>query len=184
MSTKTLMTVEQFVQMDCAENQDYELVDGELIPLSSPILLHAIIRDRLVQLVRNYLDRNPIGRTAGETDCRINHDTVRKPDLSIFLSDRWKQLDVYSIPVPFAPDIAVEVLSPSEHIMDVNRKVRDYLSAGSKEVWLLDHAICELHVRTKTGVRVLEGGDQLDSPLLPGLSINVAELIAGWDVVN
>ena len=179
MSTKTLMTLEQFVQMDRAENQDFELVDGELIPLSSPIILHGIIRDRMVRLIGNYLDRNPIGGAVSETDCRINHDTVRKPDLSIFLSERWQQLDIYGIPAPYAPDIAVEVLSPSEHIMDVNRKVRDYLSAGSKEVWLLDHAICELHVRTKTGVRVLEGIDQLESTLLPGLSLSVADLFAG-----
>ena len=177
------MTLEQFVEMNGEENRDYELVDGELIPLSSPILLHSIIRG-LVQLVGNYFDWNPIGGSASRTDCRINHDTVRKPDLSFFLGDRWKQLDVYTILVPFAPDIAVEVLSPSEHIMDVNRKVRDYLSAGSKEVWLLDHAVCELHVRTKTGARVLEGGDLLESTLLPELSINVAELLAGWDVVN
>lgn len=178
------MTLEQFVEMNGEENRDYELVDGELIPLSSPILLHSIIRGRLVQLVGNYFDWNPIGGSASRTDCRINHDTVRRPDLSIFLGERWQQLDVYATLIPFAPDIAVEVLSPSEHIMDVNRKVRDYLSAGSKEVWLLDHAVCELHVRTKTEYRVLEGGDQLDSPLLPGLSINVAELLAGWDLVN
>ena len=128
------MTLEQFVQMDGEENRDYELVDGELIHLSSPIILHSIIRDRLVQLVGNNFDWNPIGGSASRTDCRINHDTVRRPDLSIFLGDRWQQLDVYATLIPFAPDIAVEVLSPSEHIMDVNRKVRDYLSAGSKEV--------------------------------------------------
>ncbi len=178
MSTKTLMTVEQFVQLDRAENQDFELVDGELIPLSSPVILHAIIRERLARLIGNYLEKNPRGGLVCETDCRIKHDTVRRPDVSIFLGERWQNLDVYSIPVPFAPDIAVEVLSPSEHIMDVNRKVRDYQSAGSKEVWLLDHAICEVHVRTRAGMRILEAGDLLESPLLPGLSVRVADLLS------
>lgn len=179
MATKTLMTAEEFVQMDTAENEDYELVDGELIPLSSPILLHGIIRDRATRLVGNYFDANPIGGTVSETDCRISHDTVRRPDLSIFLGERWQQLGLKTIPLPYAPDIAVEVFSPSEHVMDVNRKVRDYLSAGSREVWLLDHENVEMHVRTKSGIRVLEGSDTLESPLLPGFSVGVAALLAG-----
>ena len=179
MSTKTLMTAEEFAHLETAENESNELVDGELIPLPSAIPLHGLIRDRLVQLVRNYFDRHPIGGTASETDCRITSDTVRKPDLSVFLGERWQQLDLYRVPVPFAPDIAVEVLSPSELAMDVTRKVRDYLSAGSQEVWLLDHDNCELQIRTKSGIRLLEGTDALTTPLLPGFSVSVADLLAG-----
>ena len=178
MSTKTLMTAEGFARMDTAENESYELVDGEPVRLSSAIPLHGLIRDRLVQSVRNYFDRNPIGGTASETDCRINSDTVRKPDLSVFLGERWQQLDLYRVPVLFAPDIAVEVLSPSEHAMDVTRKVRDYLSAGSQQVWLLDHDSGELHIRTKAGIRLLEGNTALTSPLLPSFSVSVADLLA------
>lgn len=63
--------------------------------------------------------------------------------------------------------------------MEVNRKVRDYLSAGSREVWLLDHENVELHVRTKAGIRVLEGTGTLESPLLPGFSVGVSALLAG-----
>ena len=179
MATKTLMTVEEFVQMDTAENEDYELVDGELIPLSSPILLHGIIRGRAERLIGIYFEANPTGGTVSETDCRVSYDTVRRPDLSIFLGERWQQLGLKTIPLPYAPDIAVEVFSPSEHVMEVNRKVRDYLSAGSREVWLLDHENVELHVRTKAGIRVLEGSDTLESPLLPGFSVGVAALLAG-----
>ena len=179
MSTKTLMTAEEFAHMETAENESYELVHGELIPLPSAIPLHAVIRDRLVQLARNYFDRNPIGGTASETDCRITSDTVRKPDLSVFVGERWQQLDLYRVPVPFAPDIAVEVLSPSGHAMDVNRKVRDYLSADSQEVWLLAHDNGELHIRTKAGIRLLEGNDALTSQLLPGFAVSVAALLTG-----
>jgi Uma2 family endonuclease len=83
------------------------------------------------------------------------------------------------VPVPYAPDIAVEVLSPSELVLDLNHKVRDYLSAGSQEVWLLDPENCELHVRTKTGIRLLQTRDTLETPLLPGLSVLVETLLAG-----
>ena len=179
MATTALMSAEEFARISTAENEDYELVDGELIPLSSATLLHNIIKDRIVRFVGNYFDKNPIGGAASETDCRINSNTVRRPDLSIFFGDEWQQLDPNLIPLPIAPTIAVEVLSPSEHIVDVNRKVRDYLGAGGKEVWLLDQANGELHVRTEAGIRLLRGSDILDSPLLPGFSVNVADLLAG-----
>jgi len=179
MATKALMTAEEFAQMSTVETQDYELIDGELIPLSSGTPLHNLIRDKIVQAIRNYLDQNPIGGATGETDCCIDSGTVRRPDLSIFLGEHWSQLDLNQIPVPFAPDIAVEVLSPSEHSLEVTRKVREYLGAGSLEVWLLDQANGELQVRSKLGIRLLENGDVLDSPLLPGFAVAVAELLAG-----
>ena len=179
MATQTLMTVDEFVQLNPVNDETYELVDGELISLPSPTPLHGIIRDRSVQFIRNYFDRNPIGGAFAETDCRIAFDIVRRPDLSIFLGGHWQQLDLRKVPVPFAPDIAVEVVSPSEHVVDVNRKVRDYLGAGSLEVWLLDPENGELHVRTKAGIRLLQGSDTLESSLLPGFSIAVATLLAG-----
>ncbi len=179
MATKALMTAEEFAQLSTAETEDYELVDGELIPLSSGTPLHNLTRDKIVQRVRNYFDQHPRGGATGETDCRIHSDLVRRPDLSIFLGDRWAQLDLNQIPVPFAPDIAIEVLSPSEHILEVNRKVRDYLGAGSQEVWLLDQANGELHVRTKAGIRLLQAGDVLDTALLPGFAVKVADLLSG-----
>lgn len=177
MATKALMTAEEFAQLDTAENEDYELVDGELIPLPSATPLHNRIRGRIERFVENYFEKNPIGGTVSETDCRISGDTVRRPDLSIFIGDEWRKLDLILIPLPFAPTIAV--LSPSDQIGDLNRKIHDYLGAGSEEVWLLDHVNGEVHVRTKAGIRLLQGSDVLDSHLLPGFSVNVADLLAG-----
>lgn len=173
------MTVEEFVQMTTPETEAYELVDGELFLLPRPTPLHAMILSRLVQSVWNYFDSTSVGAAISTTDCRISDNNVRRPDLSIFLGERWKQLDLKKVPVPFAPDIAVEVFSPSEHVIDVNRKVRDYLGAGSQEVWLLDPENGELHVRTKGSIRILEGADTLESALLPGFSVAVETLLAG-----
>ena len=180
MSTTTLITAEQFAHMHTPETEDYELVEGDLIPLSSATPLHAKVRDQLGDLLRSYFRRNPIGEVFAEIDCRLTDYTVRRPDLSIFLGERSKQLDLNRIPVPFAPDIAVEVLSPSEIAIDVNRKVLDYLAAGSREVWVFDNANGEVMVRTGTSVRALHGTDPLESPLLPGFSHAVADLqVAG-----
>ena len=179
MATTALMTAEEFVQMTTAEYEDYELIDGELIRLASASLLHNVVKDRAIRFSGSYLEKNPIGGAVSETDCRINSDTVRRPDLSIFLGDDWRRLSPAQLPLPYAPTIAVEVLSPSEHVLDVTRKVRDYLSAGSKEVWLLDQENGEVQVRTKSGIRLLQAGDLLESPLLPGFAVPVADLLAG-----
>ena len=61
MATKALLTAEEFAQMTTAENEDYELVDGELIPLSSPTPRHKRIRFRIERFVESYFDKNPIG---------------------------------------------------------------------------------------------------------------------------
>lgn len=176
MGTKALITVEQFAQMHWADTEDYELVEGELIPLSSGTFRHAKIRGRLERLLSRYFDQNPIGEAFGEVDCRVSDDKIRRPDLSVFLADRLRLIDLDKIPAPFAPDIAIEVLSPSEGVMEVRGKVREYLNAGSIEVWLLDHANREVQVHTSGGIRVLQSTDALETPVLPGFKAPVSDL--------
>lgn len=178
MSTKALMTVEQFAQMRTSDTEDYELVEGELIPLSSGTLRHAKIRDCAGDLLRAYFRRNPIGEAYAEVDCRVNAEEVRRPDLSIFLNESLSRLNMDKIPAPFPPDIAVEVLSPSENAIDLRHKVRDYLRGGSKEVWLLDYSNREVQLNTAGGIRIIEESGILESPLLPGFVLNVRQTLS------
>ncbi len=178
MATATMMTVEEFAQMRTGELEDYELVEGELIPLSSGKPLHGIVRDRLGRVLGNYFERKPIGGAVAEVDCRVAEYTVRRPDLSVFLGPRALELDLDTIPVPYTPDIAVEVLSPSESAVDVHRKTLDYLAGGVQEVWILDTANCEIFIQTETTIQLLRGDRTLTSPLLPGFSAVVSQLLA------
>jgi Uma2 family endonuclease len=164
--------------MHTAETEDYELVAGELIPLSCGTPRHARIRQNVEYRIADYLEQNPVDITLAEINCCTVAETVRRPDLSIFLGERIQQVDMNSTLVPFAPDIAVEVLSRSETAMDVRRKVREYLRAGSKEVWIMDHFNIEVEVHTNTGIRLLHEVDPVESPLLPGFTAKVADLIA------
>jgi Uma2 family endonuclease len=180
MATKTLMTVEEFAQMNVPEMEDYELVEGELMALPSATPNHGLICENVSVFIGVYFRENRIGKVLSEVDCRVADDTVRRPDRSIFLSARLQQIDPKRVPIPFAPDIAVEVLSPSEIAIDVNRKIRDYLGAGSTEVWILDYDNGELFVHTKAGIRMLVGNEALESPLLPGFSVRMSDLLAGF----
>ncbi len=177
MGTKALMTASQFGRMITADTEDYELVDGELVHVSSGPPRHNKIRDLIGHLLWVYFKGSSVGEAFGENDCRISEDTVRRPDVSVFLGDRLKQIDPDKIPAPFAPDIAIEVLSSSEGAVDVRRKVRDYLRSGAKEVWLLDPANGEVLVHSASAIRVLQGADVLASPLLPGFSVAVVDLV-------
>jgi Uma2 family endonuclease len=177
MSSKPLITVEQFGAMHFSDTEDYELVEGELIPLSSGTYRHNKIRDLLGHLLWGYFQRNPIGESVGENDCRVSEGKIRRPDLSVFLNERLRQIDLDKIPAPFPPDIAVEILSPSEGIMETRGKVHEYLSAGSAEVWLLDHANREIQVHTPGQIRVLDANALLETPVLPGFSAAVAQLV-------
>jgi Uma2 family endonuclease len=178
MAAKTLMTVQEFAQMKTAETEDYELVEGELIPLSTGTPRHSEIRGRVEAMLWFYFRQNPIGKTLAETDCVVEGGTVRRPDVSVFLLNNLKRLDMDVVPIPFAPDIAVEVLSPSEAAMDVNRKIREYLMAGAAEVWVLDHFNHEMFIHTASGIRVLGEGETLQSQLLPGFAAQVQDLVA------
>ena len=180
MSTKTLMTVEDFAQMTTAETEDFELVEGELIPLSSANPLHAKIRQNVERRLADYFDANTRGVVLGEVDCQLTHETVRRPDAAIFFLNRLQGVDRQKIPMPFAPDIAVEVLSPSESAVAVHRKALEYLAAGSQEVWQLDHENGEIFVQTNAGIRLLRGEAALETPLLPGFSATVSALLAGF----
>ncbi len=179
MGTRTLMTTEQYAQLQTSEGESYELVDGELIPLPSAVPRHNKIRRRLERSLEDYLARNPAADIYDEIDCRIADGNIRRPDLSIFLRSTQRLIDDRRTPIPFPPDITAQVLSPSESAMDVNRKVRDYLGAGSKEVWILDHENNEVFVYTNAGIRMLSGKDVLASPLLPGFEAMIEDLLAG-----
>ena len=178
MSTKALMTVEDFARLRTSETEDYELVEGELIILSSGTIRHNKLRDLLGHFLWAYFKGRSIGDAIGEIDCQLSDDTVRRPDVAIFLGENFRHLDQSRIPVPFAPDIAVEVLSPSEKAIDVNRKVREYLGAVCQEVWLVDDANGALFVHAKSGIQMLTGAESLETALLPGFTMTLAELLA------
>ena len=177
MISKTLMTVEEFAELATSETEDFELSDGELIQMSSGNLVYADVRGIMESLLRDYFRQHRLGRAFSEVDCRLSEGTVRRPDVSVFLGERICTADFRKIPVPFAPDIAVEVLSASESAFDVNRKTLQYLAAGSQEVWLIDYENGEIFIQTNDGIRLLRGEAALETPLLPGFSAALSTLL-------
>ena len=83
--------------------------------------------------------------------------------------------------MPFAPDLAVEIVSPTDRMSDVTRKVLDYVDAGARLVWIIDPVNRTVAVhRSRSDVIMLRDSDTLDGgDVLPGFRLALAELLDG-----
>ena len=185
MSTqKTLLTADQFYDFCCHNDGRYELVRGEVIELAPTNDQHGEISSNIDTAFNNYSRRRGMGRTRVETGYRLEQDpdTVRGPDVSFMLLPRGAGVTLTGRFVPNAPDIAVELVSPSNTIAEIERKVQEYLAAGSQRVWVVYPAtpstIRRVIIHRPDGTATTYTGDDVitDEELLPGFSLPLSEI--------
>ena len=173
------VTVEEFAEMPL--QGIWELVDGKLIELSPAAGRSGWISATIVALLANHVRQSRLGWAfSAETGFILFDDrqTVRSPDAAVVLRNRLAELpDSF---VPMAPDLAVEVLSPSDRMADALAKVAMYLQAGTPLVWLVNPATRTIVVfRSETDPVTLGESDTLDGgDVLPGFRVPVAEIFA------
>lgn len=181
MITKQAVTAEQFWEMPEIPGKRFELVDGELVEMSTAGPLHNLIVAVLNNMLYTFVARRNLGLVYGDNTSyllRRNPDRIRIPDISFIA---WAQIPVDNLPEAFwsiAPDLAVEVVSPTDRVEDVQRKVADYLESGVRLVWVLwpDDRLVRVHTRG-TPSRELSADDELDGgEVLPGFRVRVGEL--------
>jgi Uma2 family endonuclease len=109
----------------------------------------------------------------------LSANTRRSPDVAIILGDRRKELRDAKV-IPIIPEIAAEVLSPSETPRMIHRKLKQYFEAGVKEVWLIDPESREVEIWTGPTLpdRALTVDDALTSPLRPDFRLPLADLFS------
>jgi Uma2 family endonuclease len=156
----------------------YELVDGELVPVSPAGARHGrIVADLLIR-VGVFVRETKLGQVFdGQTGFRLR-DNLRSPDISFVAGTRLTG----GVPEGFfhvAPDLAVEVLSPADRAGDVAHKVGEYLGAGVRLLWVVDPekgaAVVYKPGQAPRTIRLddaLEGED-----VLPGFSCPLRELL-------
>jgi len=173
------VTIDEFAEMSLPGV--WELVDGEPIEFSPAAGQSGWISATIVALLANHVGQSRLGWVfSAETGFVLFDDrqTVRSPDAAVVLRDRLADLpDSF---VPMAPDLAVEVLSPSDRMADALAKIAMYLQAGTPLVWLVNPATrtvvvfrAEMDPVTLSESDTLDGGD-----LLPGFSVPVAEIFS------
>ena len=156
-----------------------ELVRGELIMMVPAGSEHGEIVGNLTILLGNFVKSHKLGKIMGaETGfiIRRDPDTVRAPDVAFISTDRLPE----KLPQGYfdgAPDMAVEVLSPNDRASEVQGKIRDWLEAGCRAVWIVDPQTKSVTIYKSThDIVVLNTADTLtDAQVLPGFSAAVSE---------
>ncbi len=143
---------------------------------------HGRIACAVAAMLRDFVHGRGLGVVlSAETGFQIarDPDSVRAPDVAYVATERIPETE----PVGFfsgAPDLAVEVLSPSDAAGDVLAKVQDWLDAGCRAVWVVDPKTRTVTVyRSRRQIAVLSESDTLDGgEVVPGFRVPVAELFA------
>jgi len=177
MATATTMSGAAFDQLPYEDGRHLELLQGEMIEVPSATLEHQLIVLILGTSLYQYLGLERRGGVVPDVEFAFGEDNRLRPDLAILLGERWTSVDRRKIPIPLAPDIAVEVVSPSERTSESLRKIRIYLGAGVREVWQVSAETQEILIfRGSKSNTVLEIDEILNTPLLPGWEISVREI--------
>ncbi len=159
----------------------YELVRGKLIRMPPPGWRHGRAVVRVASRLDRFVDEKQLGIVLAESGYHLEWepDTVRAPDVSFISAARLPPSEFPHAYPTLAPDLAVEVLSPSERPGARREKMRDYFAAGTRLVWEIDPAQRTITVyRSAHDGTPLAAADELTgAEVLPGFVCRVGELI-------
>jgi len=168
------------------ENQSatrYEIIDGELIVTPAPIPPHEILGIELTYLFVDFVKSRRLGRVFGDhVDYLLSRGEVVNPDLSFIARDRLHIVGPKAI--HGAPDLAVEILSPSTRRLDLVAKRRLYARDGVREYWIVDpreRSVTVLALRGDAFEELPPDSGTVRSEVLPGFALDVAALFAEID---
>jgi Uma2 family endonuclease len=131
------VTAQQLFEMP--DQERFELVQGELVPMSPPGFDHGCIVLDVAAALREFVQAGKLGLVAVEAGFCLSHDpdTVRSPDVAFVRAERIPHGGVRAF-FQGAPDLAVEVISPSDRASEVISKAQDWLQSGCTVVWVID----------------------------------------------
>lgn len=181
MVATTWLTPDDLLRMP-DDGYQYELIEGELQRMAPDNMEHGGIGDNLSAPLSWFVRKRRLGRVFSNVGFTLADDppTVLGPDVSFVRADRVPPPDAQSGFVAMAPDLAVEVLFPSNTAGEIARKIRIYLAAGVRLVWIVDPVsrTVAVHHPDRTG-RILIEGEALDGEeVVPGFSLPVSEVFA------
>jgi Uma2 family endonuclease len=173
MTTQTqLMTAEDLLRLPHG-GQLHELIEGVLTTMAPPGGDHGLIAAEFSGELRAFVRANNLGRVFIETGfiIRRNPDTVRLPDVAFVSRERMAAIGRVTGFMEGAPDLAVEIISPSDLYNEVADKVAEWLAAGTRMVLVIDPRQRTVTVRRPpTDVTILTENDEIDG----------ADVVPGW----
>ena len=179
-STSQLLSAEQLPGLRLV-GKATELVRGRLVVREPPGTRHGTIAARLGYLIADHVYRHELGVVCSQdTGFRIesNPDTVRAPDVAFIGRARAGQIPATGY-AAFAPDLAVEIVSPDDRAGESLAKVAQWLDAGTTLVWVIDPGRGEARVYRDDGELTIIGADGslAGERVLPGFRCTLAEVL-------
>jgi Uma2 family endonuclease len=173
------MTAEDFAALP--ESRCAELVRGEVVQVSPANSRHGDIAGNLVILLKRFVREHGLGAVLVEGGFIVarDPDTVRGPDVAFVRRARLQGERLPETFFPGPPDLAIEIVSPGDKAVEVQEKVSEYLAAGTEEVWVAypKPQLVQVFTGPAPGAaRVLAASDTLETPLLVGLALRVADI--------
>ena len=166
-------------------DKQLELSEGRLIIMSPAGWKHGGLASLLDRVVGTFVDLNDLGMTTGaetgyilykSTDHNVK-DTVRAPDVGFIAKHRLPDVLPDSGYVPFAPDLAIEVISPNDDPDEVHQKVTEYLKYGTRLVWLFYPKSQTAGAYTPTTFQSIGRDGELDGgDVLPGFKLSLRDV--------
>jgi len=179
MATRTRATVDDVLRLG-ATGERYELIDGELVPMSPTNLEHADTEFQAGLVLNNHVRPRRLGKIfVGEPlFILVEPDRLaRAPDLAFVRLDRLRQQPDLTGAFHGAPDLAVEIVSPSNSADSVEQKVQEWLARGTLAVLVMYPSGRSVVLWRENGAVRLRGDDELDlDPAVPGFTGKVSDL--------
>lgn len=174
-----LLTVTDYLATPAG--QRYQLIEGELYQMApAPNLFHQDIVGKVYRLLADHVEKHRLGRVfIAPCDVYLSDHNVVQPDV-LFVSTALASI-LATDGVHGAPELVVEVVSPSTAQLDKTAKRRVYARTGVKEFWLIDPVLLQVHLYDfardpAKAVRILDEDESFGSALLPGLTIAAADV--------
>ena len=180
------LTADEFQSIAAVHYQDMktELYDGMIVVHEPEAFQSADVGATILILLGSYVRNHRLGRVLGEGGSYImkrGPDTVYVPDVSFIANERVPYASARRKFVDGAPDLAVEVMSPSDRFSVIRRKADFYIATGTQIVWIVRPDERDIIVRHAGSdvVAILTEDDILDGEhIVPGFSCRVAEVFS------
>ena len=158
--------------------RSYEFVDGQWEVKEMPGGIHGLIASRLDRRLGGFVEEKQLGETFVETIFQIGRNE-RVPDLAFVAGERIPTEGAPFGKWPIPPDIAIEIISPTDGFYEVQRKVGDYLAAGVNQVWQVNPEDKTVTIyRSRTNMIVFpDDGELICEDLLPGFRCSLRDIL-------
>lgn len=162
----------------------FEVVQGKRVELPNMSSYSSLINIWIFKAIDKFVEETGLGTTVIEVlfgiPTKDDPDKQRRPDVAYLTKDRWPidTLPPDSDPWPAVPNLAVEVISPSDRIVEVNTKISDYFEAGVELVWVVHprNEMVEVYTAPLESRKLSKSETLTGEPVLPGFELKLATI--------